>query len=100
MIIELKDRGHWIAFCNKVIQEVIDKRKAYDLEYEKQWRKRKWPYKDRPDTEFPPKSDIWSGHEYPSSDGWGTMRTAKRLKKILEDPYTNVVTLTDIEYNL
>jgi hypothetical protein len=94
MLITLKDRQYWIDYCAELIMSIDKKRSELDLEYEKEWRKRKWPYKDRLDSQFPP-HDYW---HYPSHYGHGTLTTATRLKKILEDTHVGDVQLTHQEH--
>jgi hypothetical protein len=95
MLIELRDRQHWLDLCDERIKSILAQRAAEDADYEKQWRKRSWPFKDRSDTAKPPTQLF-----YPSIASWGTLNTARRLKRVLENPYTGIVKLTDGEFEL
>lgn len=94
MKIEIIDREKYLAIVNDRIKSIRDTQKRQDAEYEKQWRKR-WFFKDLPDTEFPPQ-DNWPF--YPSGAGGFLLDRLESMKSALESEGTGYVTFGTKEW--
>jgi hypothetical protein len=95
MRIQIQDREYWRKICEQKIASVEAIRAAEDKAYEMRWRKRFWPFKDRPESAKP--EPYW--FDYPSIAGWGTLNTAKALLKAINDDKTGEIFLDAKEYD-